>query len=296
MSAVVCGKRTSFFEDNIQSPPVTKRIRRSSSSSSSPGRVSPPRNFASSCLVDQLVAVFPGMDKQLNFGALRYSSFYLMHFSQLLEKALEECGNDLDLAIKNLNDLCLGSMENNFPASAHSDIPQEAAANEEAASSENLLASRTLQMDGAEWVELFVREMMSASNIDDARVRAARALEALEKSIFSRATAEAAQNFQQETTMPKEQLQALIQENAILKRAVSIQHERQKEFDEKGQELQQLKQLVSQYQEQLRTLESSSTPSIQVLNPDILHYETLEFTVGACLAWQFRPSGLMRPG
>ncbi|GAB2210590.1 hypothetical protein Droror1_Dr00015858 [Drosera rotundifolia] len=235
MSAVVCGKRTSFFEDNIQSPPVTKRIRRSSSSS--PGRVSPPRNFASSCLVDQLVAVFPGMDKQL------------------LEKALEECGNDLDLAIKSLNDLCLGSMEHNFPANAHSDIPQEAAANEEAASSEDLLASRTLQMDGAEWVELFVGEMMSASNIDDARVRAARALEALEKSIFSRATAEAAQNFQQETTMLKEQLQALIQENAILKRAVSIQHERQKEFDEKGQELQQLKQLVSQYQEQLRTLE-----------------------------------------
>lgn len=46
-----------------------------------------------------------------------------------------------------------------------------------------------------------------------------------------------------------------MQENNILKRAVSIQHERQKEFDEVGQELHQMKQLVSQYQEQLRTLE-----------------------------------------
>ena len=53
----------------------------------------------------------------------------------------------------------------------------------------------------------------------------------------------------------KEQMQALIQENTILKRAVSIQHERQKEFEESSQELQQLKQLVSQYQDQLRTLE-----------------------------------------
>jgi hypothetical protein len=55
--------------------------------------------------------------------------------------------------------------------------------------------------------------------------------------------------------MLKEQVEALIQENTILKRAVSIQHERQKEYEERNQELQHLKQLVSQYQEQLRTLE-----------------------------------------
>lgn len=55
--------------------------------------------------------------------------------------------------------------------------------------------------------------------------------------------------------MMKEQLQALVQENALLKRAVAIQHERQKEFEDRGQELQNLKQMVSQYQEQLRTLE-----------------------------------------
>lgn len=58
--------------------------------------------------------------------------------------------------------------------------------------------------------------------------------------------------------MLKEQLQAMIQENNILKRAVSIQHERQKEFEDKNQELHNLKQMVSQYQEQLRTLEVNS--------------------------------------
>lgn len=53
----------------------------------------------------------------------------------------------------------------------------------------------------------------------------------------------------------KEQIEVLIRENTILKRAVAIQHERQKEFEDKNLELQHLKQLVAQYQEQLRTLE-----------------------------------------
>lgn len=48
--------------------------------------------------------------------------------------------------------------------------------------------------NGSEWVELFVREMTNASDIDDARSRASRALEALEKSIIERAGAESTQN------------------------------------------------------------------------------------------------------
>ena len=52
-------------------------------------------------------------------------------------------------------------------------------------------------MNGAEWVELFVKEMMSASNMDDARGRASRVLEALEKSISARASADIPQSFQQ---------------------------------------------------------------------------------------------------
>lgn len=55
--------------------------------------------------------------------------------------------------------------------------------------------------------------------------------------------------------MLKEQIEALLRENTILKRAVAIQHERQKEYDDRNQEVQILRQMVSQYQEQLRTLE-----------------------------------------
>lgn len=59
--------------------------------------------------------------------------------------------------------------------------------------------------------------------------------------------------------MLKEQLTVVLRENAVLKRAVAIQHERQKEFYERSQEVQSLKQLVVQYQEQLRTLEVATT-------------------------------------
>lgn len=59
----------------------------------------------------------------------------------------------------------------------------------------------------------------------------------------------------QENIILKEQIEVHIRENSILKRAVAIQHERQKEYDDRNQEVQHLKQLVAQYQEQLRTLE-----------------------------------------
>lgn len=48
-----------------------------------------------------------------------------------------------------------------------------------------------LPADGAEWIDFFVREMMVATSVDDARARAARMLEVLEKSISERAKAEA---------------------------------------------------------------------------------------------------------
>lgn len=46
-------------------------------------------------------------------------------------------------------------------------------------------------------MELFVKEMMSASDMDDAKARASRVLEVLEKSIYARASADAAQSFHQ---------------------------------------------------------------------------------------------------
>ena len=60
---------------------------------------------------------------------------------------------------------------------------------------QNPLAPENLPVDGAEWVNLFVREMMSATSVDDAKARASKLLEVLEKSISKRAAEEAAQSF-----------------------------------------------------------------------------------------------------
>lgn len=53
-----------------------------------------------------------------------------------------------------------------------------------------------IPIDGVHWVDMFVREMMSATSIDDARARASRLLATLEKTISVQTGVEAAQNIQ----------------------------------------------------------------------------------------------------
>ncbi|KAL4194563.1 hypothetical protein AMTRI_Chr05g69290 [Amborella trichopoda] len=242
MSAIVCGKR-SLFEELHTPPPPAQSLR----CTSSPIRFSSPTHHRTpSSFLSDLIVRFPDMDEQL------------------LERALEACDDDLDSAIRSLNELRLGSAERNllspitkFDAKmgTTSQVSSEGLADggEDAGPEET--APSELPSDGSEWVELFVREMMNASDMDDARARASRVLEVLEKSIVSRAGALAAENLHKENLVLKEQLEVLLRENSILKRAVAIQHERQKEYEESGRELANLKQLVSQYQEQVRTLE-----------------------------------------
>jgi len=55
--------------------------------------------------------------------------------------------------------------------------------------------------------------------------------------------------------MLKYQIEVLTKERNCFKSAFRIQLERLSDYEDKDRELQQLKQLVSQYQEQIRTLE-----------------------------------------
>lgn len=227
MSAAVCGSKRSFMDDIETTPPqASKKLR---CSSNSPPRCSPP-----SAPLRQLAATFPLLD------------------FQVLERALAECDNDLDSAMKSLHEhhsrymeKRIGSVEGTFAANM----------DKGSITADGTAFSNNLPVDGGEWVELFVREMMNAANVDDARARATRALNGLEKSISARSDAEVAQTFYKENVMLKEQLEVLMRENTILKRGVAIQHERQREYDDRNRELQMLKHLVPQYQEQLRTLE-----------------------------------------
>ncbi|KAL3819186.1 hypothetical protein ACJIZ3_005091 [Penstemon smallii] len=242
MSAIVCGKR-SFFEDieplgtspTLGSPPAYKKFRCSSVTSPIRCNYSPPVYRSP---VNQLEVLFPDME------------------IQLLERALEESGNDLEFAIKTLHELHLAKCSSRPTEEENENMARGATpTGENVVPLQEPQVQNNLPVDGAEWVELFVREMMNATSIDDAKSRAASILENLEKSISAHASAEATQTLHKENVMLKEQIEVLLQENVILKRAVAIQHERQREHDDRNQEVQQLKQMVSQYQEQMRTLE-----------------------------------------
>ncbi|XLU46890.1 uncharacterized protein LOC107628600 [Arachis ipaensis] len=244
MSAAVCGSKRSFFEELAPSPPHSKKLRYSSSSI----RFTPPS------LIDRLRTFFPHMDELV------------------LERVLQECGNgnDLDAAIKRLNELCLGTTDGNtgtveepqVEVNADTDKLEE---DDGRSASDNLPPVDNLPKDGAEWVDFFVRGMMVATSVDDARARAATMLEALEKSISARVSAEAT-NVQEENLVLKEQIQVLTKERNSFKNAFRIQHERFSDYEEKNQELQQLKQLVSQYQEQIRTFEVNNYALAMHLN------------------------------
>lgn len=258
MSALVCGKR-SLFEDLHTPPPISKRLR--CSGSNSPIRFSansPTRSPTATDIhhqnqsteihhLSQLRGLFPDMDEQ--------------H----LEAVLESCGNDLASAIKSLNELRLGRERDSTPCKS---TPDSSIASHVDQTTEDIAlpvedrvgndqvggAAAAIPVNGSDWVELLLQEMQNASDMDDARVRASRALEALEKAIVSR-TGSIVENLQKENMVLRQQVEGLSRDNSILKRAVAIQHERQKEHDERGNELQNLKQLLSQYQEQLRTLQ-----------------------------------------
>ncbi|KAJ3698216.1 hypothetical protein LUZ61_001921 [Rhynchospora tenuis] len=244
MSAAVCGKRSSSIFDELPLPFQPHHSAKRSRCGFSPPRDSNP-------LLSHLRSLFPQMNQEV------------------LERALEAAGNDLDSAIKSLTDLHLEPEESNLPSVAGTctnGVPVNAhlATEGQVLSNDGKVCSAAGSMPGAqnnhpsgasEWVELFVQEMMNASDMDDARSRASRALEALEKSIISSVNVEGMQNVQKENLLLKEQMEAVLRENSILKRAVAIQHDRQKEQEEQNQEVQHLRQMVSQYQEQVRTLE-----------------------------------------
>eukprot|EP00252_Welwitschia_mirabilis_P018290 TRINITY_DN4064_c0_g1_i1.p1 TRINITY_DN4064_c0_g1~~TRINITY_DN4064_c0_g1_i1.p1 ORF type:complete len:280 (-),score=55.16 TRINITY_DN4064_c0_g1_i1:262-1101(-) len=251
MSALVCGKR-SFIEDlHSTTPPLSKRIRCSSTSPVRRSRNSPSRDASRdvSSLVSHLRSLFSDMDQQY------------------LQSTLEACDYDLASAIKCLNELQLQSSGKD-PGLHESQTESREARDEEHAqlhqarsvSVEDCLGHTEgvgdpdLVANGCEWVDLFVREMQSSLNMDDARARASRALETLEKVIIDRLQP-IAENLRKENLVLRQQVDNLIRDSSILKRAVAIQHERQKELEERENQLQQLKQLVPQYQEQLRTLE-----------------------------------------
>ncbi|CAH8378883.1 unnamed protein product [Eruca vesicaria subsp. sativa] len=216
MSAVYCGSKRSYFDDTPSPPPSSKRLRCFSPSNT--------QSWSSpSSSLDQLRTAFPNLELTV------------------IVKALEEHGNDLNAAMKTL--YALASAEEKRAQESETDGGGTFAASDNHSASAN------------DWVALLVREVTQSSGTDDAKARAQRVLGALEKVLSARAHEEAGKKFQEESVAVQQQMEALIKDNTVLKRAVAIQHERQKALEDANQQLEFLKQLIPQYQEKVRNLE-----------------------------------------
>nr|DAD25878.1 TPA_asm: hypothetical protein HUJ06_027346 [Nelumbo nucifera] len=249
MSAGVCGKRLGFEEIFGSSTPTSSAKRARCSSFGSPIR-SADFGFGSEDKVSLLLRMFPSMDREV------------------VETVLNTHNHNIEDAIESLHALCLGSISAkneaqnldpmviaNCPTGFRSAHPGNESCQISEQETENLEDNNSTcegknAASGTAWIDIFVQEMMNATDLDDARGRAATILEAFERNVVAQA-----RTLEEEIASLRENLQSLLKDNQILKRAVAIQHERNLEQEEKVREVQQLKNLISQYQEQVRTLE-----------------------------------------
>lgn len=244
MTAGLCGKRLEF-EETFGSPasaPSAKRFR--CSNSGSPIRIVEV-GAAGEDKISVLLRMFPSMD------------------TKILESILNSHDNNINDAIKNLHTLCLGeTSDRDTPVFTNSEPHSNENGREGVINAQNPEVKAEVlpnvesnfelkETHGSSWIDIFVQEMMNASDWDDVRSRAMKILESFEQMIVAYSTS----SKEQEIRSLKEQLQCLLRDNQILKRAVSIQHAHNSAFEEKFKEVQQLKNIISQYQEQVRTLE-----------------------------------------
>ncbi|GAV62707.1 CUE domain-containing protein, partial [Cephalotus follicularis] len=244
----ICGKRVGF-EEIFGSSPSSSAKRSRCSSFGSPTR-SP--GSGSEDPVSGLFQVFPSLDPELVRSVLR-------NHNNKIEDAMESLrALSFSDAIGSIKSQSVDSVTiGNSAEITNQDVgtcSQMSEQKVEDIKDRNSTFEYDSNMDGSQWVDLFVHEMMNATNVDDARGRAVRILEAFEKSVTTNLRA----SEELEHASLKEHLQSLFNDNQILKRAVAIQHERNLEQEEKGKEVQQLKLVLSQYQQQVRNLEVSN--------------------------------------
>lgn len=235
-----------FLDDALcDSLSLSKRIRLSDAAALLATPSPPPQNP-----LDLLRARFPELD------------------IELVQRVFETSGSNLDTAIKNLIELLSssqGSQGRNLDSASVNDsvpiAPDVLLPSEDSmagSSSGRSDATSNLPVNRSGCVELLLKELTSASDLNDAKTRASRILELFEKFVTDHTSHGALESLCKENEKWKEQVEVLLHENNILKRAVSIQHERQRTFDAQNEEVQQLRQMLSQCKEQIRTLEMNN--------------------------------------
>ncbi|XP_078444951.1 uncharacterized protein LOC144714136 isoform X2 [Wolffia australiana] len=245
MSAGICGKRL-WIEEIFGSSSAPSSAKKSRCSHVG----SPVRSFKFGLgqeeKISALLRMFPSMDRKV------------------VETVLNSHDQKIDDAINSLHSLCLGEISapseipSSIPLSISEDQPVEATVHTQIQdihknNTQTNLGPESIP-EGSSWVDILVHEMMEASDWSDVRARVSKVLLGFESHIINHSTSPD----QMETASLKEHLQCLLRDNQILKRAVGIQHERNLELEEKSKEVQHLRHVISQYQEQVRSLEMNN--------------------------------------
>jgi hypothetical protein len=124
---------------------------------------------------------------------------------QVVEKVLAECGQDIDAAIRRLNQLKLSTEQANggqqvathagaaaaaAPDNLQQQQQQQAHAQQEAAAAAAAAAASSVPQTADQWVDALVQEMATAKDVPDARNRAGKLLQAFEQFVTARSKAE----------------------------------------------------------------------------------------------------------
>ncbi|MFQ6632073.1 hypothetical protein Gotur_008393 [Gossypium turneri] len=225
MSAGVCGKRVGFEEIFGSSP---KRFRcsgyESPNSSSDPG--SRP---------DDRVSTFSALDPELRTSVVDKNEDF--------KESSNALSSDLEERNKQYGFDCVRTGNCTDETATCSQISDY---NVEDVNKQKFYDRNAVNCP--EWTDLFVHEMTSAMNIDDAKARAARILEAFERRVV--ANKRAAEEVILKSFYFVIKLfsgNQLVYNNQILRRTVAIQHERNIEQEGKEREVQHLKLTLNQF-------------------------------------------------
>lgn len=146
---------------------------------------------------------------------------------ETIAHVLEKCGDDVDAAIRRLNDLQLSTPSCSKEAEGKSQSRSDA-------------LQHSIATVKPEWVDTLVEQMSMAKNVDDAKERATQVLQS------------ALVNSQQELM---EHADAVQKENVILKRAVGIQNTKIHELIEERKNIEHVVSEVNQLKEKCHALE-----------------------------------------
>lgn len=164
-----------------------------------------------------------------------------------VEHVLDIHGDNIEAAIEQLQQLRLSnSNQEGQQQLGHS---EQTVANPQAGpqcGSSNRGADRL----STSWLDSFLKQFYESRQPIEARARVAKVLEEFESAVISKQRSESG-----EMMALKMDFDKLKKDNAILSKAVAVQHSRLQDLNAKEQEIQRMREMLAQYQERLRTLE-----------------------------------------